>query len=81
MFQKRNEHNLLKDFTDEIPGYLHNEKICNALETLALKSGVDNLGLNLITCYEKIVAIGMIEKKELPLVHAWIDDIEELSHS
>ncbi len=84
MFQKRNEHNLLKDFTDEIPGYLHNEKICNALETLALKSGVDHLGLNLVTCYEKIVALGMIEKKELPLVNAWIDDLEnirKLSHS
>ena len=81
MFQKRNDHNLMKDFTDEIPGYLHNEDICHALEDLSLKSGVDNLGLDLITCYEKLVTMGMIEKKELPLVQAWLDDIEEHPYS
>ena len=30
--QERNEHNLLKDFEDEIPGYLNNEKIRQLLE-------------------------------------------------
>ncbi len=77
MWQKRNEHNLINDFADEIPGYLHNEKICNALEGLSIKSGIDNLGLNLTICYEKLVELGMIDEKELSLIDAWLDDMEK----
>ena len=78
MWQERNEHNLISDFEDEIPGYLHNEKICNALEGLSIKSGIDNLGLNLTICYEKLVELGMIDKKELSLIDAWLDDLEKV---
>jgi hypothetical protein len=34
MQQDRNQHDLLKDFEDEIPGYLHNARICRQLEDL-----------------------------------------------
>jgi len=78
MWQKRNEHNLMSDFADEIPGYLHNEKICNELEKLSIKSGIDNLGFNLTVCYEKLVELGMIDKKELSLINAWLDDLEKV---
>ena len=78
MWQERNEHNLISDFEDEIPGYLHNEKICNALEGLSIKSGIDNLGLNLTICYEKLVELGMIDEKELSLIDAWLDDLEKV---
>ena len=78
MWQERNEHNLIDDFTDEIPGYLHNEKICNALEGLSIKSGIDNLGLNLTICYEKLVELRMINKKELSLIDAWLDDLKKV---
>jgi len=30
--QERNAHDLLRDFADEIPGYLHNRAICEALD-------------------------------------------------
>ena len=78
MFQKRNEHNLINDFADEIPGYLHNEKICNGLEGLSLKSGIDNLGYGLSICYEKLVELGMIDEKELDLIDAWLDDLKKV---
>ena len=78
MWQKRNEHNLINDFSDEINGYLHNEKICNALEGLSIKGGIDNLGLNLTICYEKLVELGMIDEKELFLIDAWLDDLEKV---
>jgi len=79
MWQKRNEHNLLSDFVDEVPGYLNNQKICNALDGLSIKSGVDNLGFNLTICYEKLVELEMIDKKELSLIDAWLDDLKKVS--
>ena len=57
---------------------MHNEKICNALEGLSIKSGIDNLGLNLTICYEKLVELGIIDKKELSLIYAWLDDLEKV---
>ena len=57
---------------------MHNEKICNALEGLSIKSGIDNLGYNLTICYEKLVELGIIDKKELSLIDAWLDDLEKV---
>ena len=38
--QRRNPHDLLRDFRDEVPGYLANREICVALEALRLEPGV-----------------------------------------
>ena len=79
VWQERNEHNLLKDFEDEIPGYLNNFKICDQLQKLDLKSGKNNITENLMRCYVALTDSGYIGKEELPLVEAWIDDIEKPS--
>jgi hypothetical protein len=71
VYQERNEHNLLKDFEDEIPGYLNNNKIMKALQELKLKSGTENHGGNLIRCYEKLIEMKLVDEKELALVQAW----------
>jgi STELLO glycosyltransferases len=73
--QERNEHNLLKDFADEIPGYLNNARIGRTLEALPLKEGVENLSSNLLSCYRALVELAVIGKEELPLVEAWIADM------
>jgi len=73
--QQRNAHNLLRDFNDEIPGYLHNTEICETLESLPLESGVEKIGDNLKVCYEKLVSMSLIGKEELPLLDAWLEDI------
>ena len=39
VIQQRNVHNLLKDFEDEVPGYLRNESICEIRENVKLKPG------------------------------------------
>lgn len=75
--QNRNDHNLLRDFSDEIPGYLHNERICEALAALPLKIGVEKIGENLNVCYDKLVGMSLIGRDELKLVNAWLEDIEE----
>ena len=75
VWQERNEHNLMRDFTDEVPGYLHNAAICDALAALNLKPGVANLSQNLWICYEKLVERRWVGEQELELLDAWIADL------
>ena len=78
VYQERNEHNLMRDFADEVPGYLHNRKIGAALEGLALVSGMSRIPDNLRLCYEQLVRIGVIDSKELNLLEAWLSDLQQL---
>lgn len=76
--QERNVHNLMKDFQDEIPGYLHNETIINALINLELKKGQENIAYNLLKCYNALVEKEIFESQEIVLVNAWIDDFNKI---
>ena len=79
MFQERNPHNLLKDFEDEIPGYLNNSRICKELEQLSLKQGCYYIPENLNRCYEKLISLGFIGKEELALLNTWLDDLGKIT--
>lgn len=74
--QERNRHDLLKDFEHEVPGYLHNLRIAQTLADLELQPGTGAVGDNLVRCYEALVAEGFLSAAELPLVHAWLGDLE-----
>ena len=76
--QDRNVHSSVKDFEDEIPGYLGNQKFITCLEALSLNSGNDNVLDNLVHCYEALTAGGFFPEKEIQLVRAWVNDIESL---
>jgi len=78
VWQERNEHNLLKDFADEVSGYTNNARICAALAGLELTPGPEYLGKNLLACYECLISLDVVGSKELPLVRAWIDDFSDL---
>jgi hypothetical protein len=75
MYQERNEHDLMRDFEDEIPGYLHNRNICETLTEINLKSGVSAISENLVLCYETLVAHGFFDQRELELLSYWISDL------
>ncbi len=75
VWQERNEHSLLKDFADEVPGYLNNAKICRDLSDLDLKNGKENLGENLLRCYRMLTENKYVGMEEMSLVEAWIEDI------
>lgn len=75
VWQDRNDHYLMRDFADEVPGYLHNRAMGAALAELDLKSGVEHLGENLQTCYQTLVARGWVGEGELELVDAWLGDL------
>jgi hypothetical protein len=75
VWQERNEHDLMRDFEDEIPGYLNNELLCNELDKLQLRKGGNELTYNLQVCYEKLVEICVVKKEELHLLRSWEEDI------
>ena len=75
VFQERNEHDLMRDFADEVPGYLHNERIRKTLEDLALTGGEGALGDDLIACYRALIGLGVVGAEEAPLVAAWVEDL------
>ena len=68
MFQKRNEHNLLKDFEGEIPIYLNSQNILNILSKLKLKKGSDYYLENLLKCYKKLIDYKILKKDELNFI-------------
>lgn len=75
VIHNRNQHNLLKDYSDEAPGYLYNSAICKKLEKTKLKGGQHNILNDLLTCYEELITMKLIDKKELKLLDVWCNDL------
>jgi hypothetical protein len=78
VIQERNPHDLLRDFADEIPGYLHNAAICRDLAGLDILPGVKNIPAGMIRCYEAFIDRGLIGADELPLLHSWLTSISPI---
>ncbi len=79
MFQDRNPHNLMRDFEQEVPGYLHNEKIRQTLEALQLKAGPEAVAENCRACYEALIAAELVPSTERSLLVAWLDDCRSVA--
>jgi hypothetical protein len=77
--QHRNVHNLLRDFQDEVPGYLNNARIAERLSGLRLTPGPGAVADNLLRCYEDLVAGGILPREELALVRAWVEDLHAVA--
>jgi hypothetical protein len=78
--QERNDHSLMADFKDEISGYTNNLEIMQTLIQLDLALGVQAIPGNLRKCYQALVHKAFIGPEELPLVEAWLHDLEALGH-
>jgi hypothetical protein len=74
--QQRNKHNLLRDFEEEVPAYLNNNRIISILERVQLSGRADMIGDNLHRCYEALAAVEIIPGREMPLIEAWLADID-----
>ena len=79
VWQERNEHDLMRDFADEVPGYLHNDRIRRTLEDTPLTGGIQNLARDLRRCYEVLIGIEVIGADEMSLINAWIADFESIA--
>jgi len=79
VWQERNEHDLLCDFEQEIPGYLNNRRIVDTLAALELKPFA--LVENLTLCYEALIELGVVGAEERTLLNAWLNDLDALGAS
>ena len=75
VFQDRNPHNLLKDFEDEIEGYLGNEKLRQILEDTELLGGPMNYRADLMSVYKNLIDGGLLKNSELESLGNWLDDV------
>ena len=73
--QERNHHDLIKDFADEVPGYLHNRAIADRLARLDIAPGEDAVPDNMRACYAAIVSMGRLDARELGILDAWLADV------
>jgi hypothetical protein len=76
--QDRNTHNIMQDFEDEIPGFMHNDHIIEYLSQVELSQGIEmrTVSENLYLCYEQLVEKNIFPKEELKLVKYWIQDLK-----
>ena len=78
VYQERNEHNILKDFEQEIPGYLNNANIMDSLLETELCSDEEGIFENLMRSYKTLIKNGWIGNEELFLLENWIEDLMKL---
>lgn len=74
--QERNEHDLMRDFADEVIGYRNNRALCARLAELDIRAGEQHLGDNLLACYRVLVDMELVGREEMPLLDAWIQDVD-----
>ncbi len=70
VYQERNEHDLLRDFEDEIAGYLNIDKARAALDNCELRK--DDMLYNLEICYQAMFRLNLIKEHEFPILNKWI---------
>lgn len=78
VWQERNDHDLMRDFAEEMPGYLHNRAICAALDGVDLEPGTEYIQDNLRKCYRRLVDGGWIPEQELSLLETWLEDFSAI---
>lgn len=75
VFQERNPHDLIKDFKDEIEGYLHNHEIVELLSKLELSGSLTE---NMLTCYQALVDKNFLPEMEIRSLKSWLTDYERI---
>lgn len=78
VWQERNSHDLMRDFDQEIIGYLNNKRIVESFERLPIKKGAENMPENLQLCYEALMRMNLVGNDELSLLDAWLSDIQNI---
>lgn len=71
VFQERNEHDLMRDFKEEIECYLSGPTVVEILDGLSFSAG---LGENLESAYAALHRRGLVGDREVKLVDAWLED-------
>lgn len=78
--QERNEHNLISDFVDEIPGHLHN-RLIKQLSDKLWNSNVSSKDDHLIflSIYEELVSLEILGESEIASIQEFINVVDTLN--
>lgn len=78
--QVRNPHDVMRDFSDEVAGYLNNQSFRVTLERAASREsgGGADLASRTIRLWEALVEADLIPPAELPIVSEWMARCAEL---
>lgn len=74
--QERNPHDYLRDFESEIPMYLHGEKAASIAQEVTRPDYT--IEQNLLKIYIALAKERIVDKKELPVLKAWLSDIKDI---
>ena len=75
VYQDRNEHDLMRDFSDEIEGYVGYERFVEVLETTSIAGNGTAVLDDLRIVYEALVAANFFTADELSILDAWLADM------
>ncbi|WP_136468916.1 DUF288 domain-containing protein [Flagellimonas onchidii] len=74
VYQERNEHNLMKDFEQEIPCYLYAERTVEIVKK-AIKSN-HTIATNLMNAYQALEKNNIVSSRELHVLGAWLESLQ-----
>ena len=80
VFQDRNEHDLMRDFRDEIEGYIGYERFVQTLEETTVGGTAASLLSDLKVLYTALISAGFFTSDELEILDAWLADMETLGY-
>jgi hypothetical protein len=75
VYQKRNPHNYLKDFQEEIPLYTDTENFIELLETVKLTGSIEN---KLVQVYRAMADKKLVRSTEVKAVEAWVKAVHKV---
>ncbi|MEO6359656.1 MAG: STELLO glycosyltransferase family protein [Sphingomicrobium sp.] len=78
VYQDRNEHNLMRDFGDEVVGYQNNREIRQRLLDLELGDRPETMASDLELCYELLISMELVGADERGLLKAWLHDYDTI---
>ncbi|MBU1046175.1 DUF288 domain-containing protein [Patescibacteria group bacterium] len=77
VYQKRNEHDLMKDFYDEISVFVNVENIIKLFSIIKFKNK-NNKAENIKKIYNCLYQEGFVKKEEIIRLNAWLYDIKKI---
>ncbi len=80
VFQDRNEHDLMRDFRDEIEGYNGYERFVGVLEETSIGGDPASVLTDVRALYSALISAGFFTSDELPILDAWIADMVSLGY-
>lgn len=81
VFQERNAHVLMRDFADEVDGYLGYQRFVSLLDATPIRGGIAHLADDVRDLYRVLVEAEFFAEGELIILDAWLLDVAELSEA